>query len=54
MATRSVQEISLEMKKSILKLLDASRQAMEAEKERTIATIELSNLQKELEKIEEK
>ena len=40
--------------KSILKLLDASRRAGEAERDRMIATIELLNLQKELEKIAEK
>jgi hypothetical protein len=51
MATRSVQKISLEMKKSILKLLDASKRVGEAERDRIIAAIELSNLQKELEKM---
>jgi hypothetical protein len=46
---RSVQEISLDMKKSIEKLLDASRRIEQAEREQTFAILNLMNLQKELE-----
>lgn len=49
MEKRSVREISLEMKKSVLKLLDATKRAESAERDRTIAIVELTNLEKELE-----
>jgi hypothetical protein len=41
-------------KRCVLRLLDASRRAAEADRDRIIVIIELSNLQKELEKTEAK
>ncbi len=50
MATRSVREINADMKKCILKLLDAAKRIERADRERIIATVGLLNLQKELER----
>lgn len=51
MATRSAREISLDMKKSVMKLLDATKRIEHAERDRTLAIVELLNLQKELERM---
>jgi len=53
MEKRSVQEIALDMKKSILRLLDATKRAEAAERDRIIATVDLLNLQKELQRMAE-
>jgi hypothetical protein len=51
MEKRSVQEIALDMKKSILRLLDATKRAEQADRDRTVAIVELLNLQKELQRM---
>ena len=53
MEKRSVEEIALDMKKSILGLLDATKRAGQAERDRTLAIVELLNLQKELQRMAE-
>jgi len=50
MATRSVREISLDMRHSLVKLVDATIRIKRAEKDRTAAIIKLLKLQKEMEK----
>jgi len=49
MEKRSVQEISLEMRHNLVKLVDATIRVRRAEKERTTAIIKLLKLQKEME-----
>ena len=53
MAKRSVQEISLDMRHSLVKLVDATIKIEQAERERTMAILELLSLQKELEDVAE-
>jgi len=50
MEKRSAREISLDMKKSIMKLLAATKRIEHAERDRTLAIVELINLEKELER----
>lgn len=45
---RTVQEITQDMKETILRLLDATKRAEQAERDRKIAIVELLSLQKEL------
>ena len=53
MEKRCIGEIALDMKKSVLRLLDATKRAGAAERDRTIATVDLLNLQKELQRMAE-
>ena len=50
MERRTVQEITMDMKESLVKLVDATIRIKKAEKERTTAIIKLLRLQKEMEK----
>jgi hypothetical protein len=48
--TRTVREITLDLKKTISKLLDATKKAEQAERDIMVAIVELLNLQKEMER----
>jgi hypothetical protein len=50
-ANRPIQEISQDLKMAAKKLLDATKKAEEAEKDRMRAIIEILNLQRELEMV---
>ena len=50
MEKRTVREINLDMRHSLVKLVDATIRIKKAEKERTAAIIKLLKLQKEMEK----
>ena len=50
MTKRTAREINLDIKECILRLLDAAKPRERANRERIIVTLELLNLQKELER----
>ena len=51
MATRSVLEITRDMKESIGKLIDANKRIEEVKRDLILATVEILNLKKELERV---
>ncbi len=48
MASRTVREISLDMKRSLEKLVDATDRIEQAERDRTMAIVDLLRLHREL------
>ena len=50
MANRSAQEIALDMKRIISKLIDATKRSEQSERDKMLAIVELLHLEKELER----